>query len=495
MYAPDAVTDSTSPFVLHLGDCLEVLKRLPSNSVDSLVTDPPAGISFMGKDWDSDKGGGKEWTNWLSDVMREVCRVMKPGAHGLVWALPRISHRTAMAIEWAGLDVRDVVTHLFGSGFPKSHDISKAIDKQAGHWRGRAGAVTIESQPSKGKEYERNDKGEPITATATAWRGWGTALKPASEFWFLIRKPLEENCSIAENVVKHGTGAINIEASRIGSEERFNPPTHKDATAAMGSFAMCDGEGSSVAGRFPANLILSHNHDCELVTRGGRRGGRRGGNPTAGFQDVYVGGEVKNGVQRMGFEGEEPDKYSCTPDCPVAMLDGQSGQIPGQIGAQQAGKMQFVSGSEQPFKQKLIVGIKDFGGASRFFYVAKPGKHEKNFGCDEIPVGQSVGGGGGGTKVKAYGAVKPPQSNFHPTVKSFKLMRYLVTLITPPGGIVLDCFMGSGTTGTVAVACGFRFCGIERDSRYLEIARSRILSVKLAPEPMPTPHPDNPNDL
>jgi hypothetical protein len=218
--------------VLLEGDCLEHLKELETNQFDALLTDPPAGISFMGKEWDDDKGGRDHWVSWMSDVMRECLRVLKPGAHGLVWAIPRTSHWTATALELAGFEIRDVVTHLFGSGFPKSLDISKAIDKSKGAEREVVGKKPIAyadsncwSEPNKNVDvggFGSNDncygndseewsvKNNPITAPATdlakQWQGWGTALKPASEHWILIRKPLSEK-TVAKNVENVGGSA------------------------------------------------------------------------------------------------------------------------------------------------------------------------------------------------------------------------------------------------------------------------------------------------
>ena len=199
----------TDRYTLLLGDCLERLKELPDNSVDALVTDPPAGISLLGATWDSDKGGSKQWINWLSSVLTEVKRVMKPGAHGFVWALPRTAHWTGTAIEWAGLEIRDVVHHIFGSGFPKNKSLGD---------------------------------------------GLGTALKPAVEDWILIRKPISEK-SISENLRRWGTGALNIELSRIGTAGGPARSEQTDTKTATGWTT-----GHDVVeldkGRWPSNLIL-----------------------------------------------------------------------------------------------------------------------------------------------------------------------------------------------------------------------------------------------
>jgi|ERR1700761_23663 len=322
-----------------LGDCLKQLKTLEDSSVDSLITDPPAGISFMGKDWDDDKGGRDQWIAWMTDVMKECLRVMKPGAHGLVWALPRTSHWTATALENAGFEVRDVITHLFGSGFPKSHNIAKAIE----------------------------------TAEAKQWEGWGTALKPASEHWILVRKPCSEK-TVAKNVLKHGVGGINIDECRIGSNPGYSYPNG----AGGSSFSVGKGtDGTrtipvqSTQGRFPANLVLSHSEHCTDT--------------------------------------------ECDQECAIKRLDEQSGIL----------------------KQ---------GGASRFFYCAKASKADKG------------------------------SENTHPTVKSTKLMQYLIKLITPPNGVVLDPFMGSGSTGVAATELKFEFIGIEKEPEYHEIALKRVAS-------------------
>ena len=199
-------------YKIECSDCLDWLKTIHDGSVDSCVTDPPAGISFMGKKWDHDKGGRDKWIDWFQSVMSEVHRVLKPGGHAVVWALPRTSHWTATGIENAGFEIRDVINHIFGSGFPKSHNVSKAIDKTAG------------------------------VNEAKQWDGWGTALKPAHENWILARKPFKG--TVAANVLEHGTGAINIDESRIDFDD-------------------CEREVTpNTTGRWPANLILS---DPELL--------------------------------------------------------------------------------------------------------------------------------------------------------------------------------------------------------------------------------------
>ena len=186
------------------GDCLVELKKLKNNSVDAVVTDPPAGISFMGKAWDSDKGGRDNWIKWMSEIASECNRILRPGGHALVWSIPRTSHWTGMAWENAGFEPRDVIAHIFGSGFPKSLSIGKSINKLE-------------------------------TAKGTfAWEGYGTALKPAREDWWLLRKPLEKGLTIAENCLKWGVGGLNIDGCRVdggdGDKIRKGGATMKDKT-------------------------------------------------------------------------------------------------------------------------------------------------------------------------------------------------------------------------------------------------------------------------
>lgn len=401
------------------GDCLELLKTLPDDSVDSLVTDPPAGISFMGKSWDEDKGGRKQWIAWMSEVMVECLRVLKPGAHGLVWAIPRTSHWTATALEDAGFEIRDVVTHIFGSGFPKSHDISKAFDKTEKNERPIVGyrdatkSVHGTGIPDKTGSHKYTGElrsNEPVGSNAHKWQGFGTALKPASEHWILVRKPLSED-TIAANVLKHGVGGLNIDASRIEGAPRT---THADGNIRTKSGNPNNGENpmplgpyAAATGRFPANLVLSHNPDCE---------------------------------------------DSCTDACAVAALDAQPHEYgmklysagnknPTKIGK---GKNVAFSGEIENVDASRFQLGGDPQSVSRFFYCAKASKKDKGAG------------------------------NVHPTVKSSSLMSYLIKLITPPKGIVLDPFAGSGSTGVSAVKEGFAFIGIEKELEYYEIAVKRI---------------------
>jgi DNA modification methylase len=469
------------------GDSLDILKKLPNNSFDSMVTDPPAGIAFMGKKWDKDKGGRKLWIAWLESIMTEAFRTLKPGAHILVWAIPRTSHWTATAIENADFEIRDVVTHIFGSGFPKSHNIGKKI-----------------------KEFE----------------GWGTALKPASEHWILARKPLSEK-TIAANVLEHGTGGINIDASRISYKTHDDPRVGKEYThnakAGLEIGENKDNSGGQpqtlhhATGRFPANLILSHKPGCKQVgtkegkgytinrfTDGAKPFGNGAGHPyevedqgpeTIAVWDcdddcaiktldnqtgILTSGEMKGKIKGKAgkdtfgsYKGEATEQpyyadsggasryfkqvgWNCEDDCAVKQLDEQS--IAG--GMHSAGKKRKCCKSKQSGEGGLFsvgnhegngVRFGDKGGASRFFYCAKASKKEKT--------------------------LNKTIENKHPTVKSLKLMKYLINLVTPPGGVVLDPFMGSGTTGQAALEGKFGFVGIELEAESFEICKARCSSV------------------
>lgn len=425
------------------GDCLTILKTLKDNSIDSLVTDPPAGISFMGKSWDTDHGGRDHWITWLSSVMCECLRVMKPGAHGLVWAIPRTSHWTATSLEDAGFEIRDVVTHLFGSGFPKSLDISKAIDKAAGAEReitkiGKSKAAEFAGKFDQASSDLRERRDIPTTPQAREWQGFGTALKPASEHWILVRKPCSEK-TVAKNVLKYGTGGINIDASRIMVDAK--DPNHRGPTGENGGADSCFGVGNKTRpatltqGRFPSNLVLSCSDTC-----------------TDDTHDLFT--------------------------CPIAMLDEQSGPcktgaLTGQprVENKTYGKAGSTLGTPRFYSPGAATG------ASRFFYCAKASKADKNAGCEGMPKRQGGGMSGSMDKSMKTGSGNErdcKSENFHPTVKATKLMSYLIRLVTPKNGLVLDPFTGSGSTCVAALKEGFRFIGIEREPEYIKIAEARI---------------------
>ncbi len=393
---------------LRHGDCLEVMRMLADNSVDSVVTDPPYGLTsarptgrsaategavmkgFMGLAWDAGVPSAEVWA--------EALRALKPGGYLLAFGGTRTFHRMACAIEDGGFEIRDQIGWAFGSGFPKSHN---------GPWG-------------------------------------GTALKPAWEPICVARKPLIG--TVEQNWKEHGTGALNIDACRISTDETLRagaggiPCRHDEATArrpgevsadrtytdAGGTnFAMQPGmRGGEPAGRWPANLI--HDGSAEVVAQFPAQAGAAA--PVT----------VRNG-----------DKFR-----------GTFGAFKGNI--DEAGSTFHA----------------DTGSAARFFYCAKATKEDRNDGCQEIKAKQYSHDGRETPIENAYQSNSSNSSNSHPTVKPTDLMRYLCRLVTPPGGLVLDPFMGSGSTGRAALLEGFRFIGIEREAEYIEIARARIDSAR-----------------
>jgi len=417
--------------VLH-GNSLEVLKTLEDNSVDSIVTDPPYELGFMNKKWDS------TGIAYNVDLWKECLRVLKPGGHLLAFGGTRTYHRMTCAIEDAGFEIRDCIMWIYGSGMPKSHDISKAIDKRAGVERAKIGErVKLESFQYKGNNvYQTNGDKDKVTLDITApatpeakqWDGWGTALKPANEPIVLARKPISEK-TIAENVMKWGTGGLNIDGCRIPVGENELKPTvrgagvHKTGNERLTGWNRDEYDGTytpNEAGRFPANVILD----------------------------------------------EEAAR----------MLDEQSGFSRSSSGGRSTGRNFGQDYDDKSSKNLPRTGHNDSGGASRFFYCAKASKKERNLGLEDMP---EVISNDGRDETLASGNMphnrgNVPKKNHHPTVKPIKLMEYLITLITPPNGVVLDPFFGSGTTGVAAVNLGFNYIGIELDERYVEIARRRI---------------------
>lgn len=391
--------------ILH-GDSLQLLGWLDDNSVDAVVTDPPYGLKFMGKHWDYDVPSVELW--------REVFRVLKPGGHVLSFGGTRTYHRMVVNIEDAGFEIRDQLQWLYGSGFPKSHDVSKGIDKAAGAEREVVGqSPNWRPAKTKGGAGFDKDVGEgsvqmnitaPSTDIAKQWQGWGTALKPANEPIVLARKPLVG--TVASNVEKFGTGALNIDASRIGVSA--NDPNHR-----------------SIANK--TTLGTTFGSTAEVIS-------------------------VNTGKSQLGEHGRWPANVLFSEEA-AAALDAQSGRLKG---AGNKDKSRRFKGSKVLDNKVYGAGLGvyetaiggDSGGASRFFYVAKASKRERG------------------------------EGNNHPTVKPTKLMEYLVRMITPPNGVVLDPFMGSGTTGVACKNLSFQFVGIERDAAYIEIAKRRIEGAK-----------------
>jgi len=464
---------------------------MESNSVDTIITDPPAGISFMGKEWDKDRGGRDNWIEWLGEVMAECFRVAKPGATALVWAIPRTSHWTALGIESGGWVIKDCIYHIFGSGFPKSTDISKQLDK--GHERRVVGINKVGSKERKGFKGDMAimphksktidlDITEPATPEAKLWNGWGTALKPAVECWWVAVKPNEG--TYAGNALKHGVAGLNIDGGRVGfqnkedEEESKGKNQHSKYPKSVVRNAAKNGiyhqdlrppEDYTAQGRFPANILLSCS--CDPPDR----------LPKEVAEEVYK-FEKEHPEMDTGWFGDVIRKVYLSHrehfiDCPVRMLDEQSGDIKAGYRKNPSTNKTTWFGSKKHIEGER--GYQDKGGASRFFYVAKASKAERNMGLDYNPTDNSDKYNG---KFPCSKADKD-KTNKHPTVKPLKLMEYLCTLTkTPTGGIVLDPFMGSGTTCMAAKKTGRNYIGIEKESEYVEIAKKRIASVVYQPE-------------
>ena len=595
--------------MIYHGDLFSVLPTLAAESIDAAITDPPYGISFMGKSWDnfsptatkerilpnheieSDnpnlKGrtrapasspsaveynrslaGQREFQEWTERWAREVFRVLKPGAHLLVCGAPRSFHRMACGIEDAGFEVRDCLSWLFGSGFPKSLNVSKAIDKTGGvscdgdavatHIREKrkaAGISVVEMAswfPYKEvtKNWERLDAGQRIpsaadyavlverlsadptleirraaaereviarkgdglaqswarngdagyekeydvtaasTDAAKKWDGWGTALKPGWEPIFVARKPFSG--TVAANALEHGTGALNIDACRIRSTDgqlaekyasvqnagsRENTIFGKDARDRAGA-------EPNDAGRWPANVLLSHTPDCREVgakrVKGSTLQGDKSNDRRHRQSDFGMSAGVHGGF--TDSDGmEEVEAWECSPDCPVRLLDEQTGELASGVAVQRNGGGQRIGYGSDPESGGMFrddVGFGGTGGASRFFYCAKPSREERDYGCESLPKSKA---GSLNMRTDAHavatGNETAPSRNIHPTVKPIKLMRWLVRLVTPPNGRVLDPFGGSFTT---AMACAYeqrQFAIIEREAEYVEIGVRRVSAV------------------
>jgi site-specific DNA-methyltransferase (adenine-specific) len=398
--------------VLH-GDCRNELELLADNSVDSIVTDPPYELGFMGKSWDA-SGIAYDQRVWV-----QCLRVLKPGGHMLAFSGSRTYHRMVCAIEDAGFEIRDQIMWVYGSGFPKSLNISKAIDKDAGAEREVVSTYETHDIRNAGLMDRKGSMTVEVTAPATAeakqWEGWGTALKPAHEPIVMARKPLDG--TVANNVLTHGVGGINIDGCRVGR---------------------ADGDDSSAGNR----------------------------TATFGTQDTLSGGDGSG-----GWSQNEQGRF------PANFIHDGSDEVLELFPDSKAGKPRNDRGTGGIWAKSMGVPCGpqygDIGSAARFFYCAKANKKDRNEGLDGFaekrPDERTTTGMG---TFDEKGVAK--QANHHPTVKPTELMRYLCRLVTPPNGTVLDPFTGSGSTGKAATLEGFNFIGIEQSAEYAEIAKARI---------------------
>lgn len=393
---------------LYVGNCLDVLAGMDESSVDSVVTDPPYELEFMGQAWD---GSG---VAFREDTWRQVLRVLRPGGHLLAFGGSRTYHRLACAVEDAGFEVRDQLQWLYGSGFPKSLDVSKAIDSAAGSEREVVGSLRTNVGMQGGNYAAAAETGSvdvtaPATPQAQRWDGWGTALKPAHEPIVLARKPLAG--TVAGNVTQHGTGALNVDGCRLGMSEA-DRENFRRASEAWHDMAQRRGEGKK-----PADVYGTY------------------GIPDP--QDPHPGGRWPANVV-LGCACDQPHERGCA----ATILDQQSGYAPPST---RTARNDYAAGMYGPERRAGDEwGYNDSGGASRFFYCAKASRAERD------------------------------AANSHPTVKPVELMRWLVRLVTPPDGLVLDPFAGSGTTGIAATVENKRCVMVERDPDYADIAVRRL---------------------
>ena len=515
---------ATNGIRIECADALAWLPTLPADSVDACVTDPPYGLSrepdaaevlrhwlagdkyehggggFMGRAWDSFVPGPEYW--------REVYRVLKPGGHLLAFGGTRTADLLSLAIRLAGFEKRDEIDSIswvYGNGFPKSLDVSKALDKAKGKDRELELEYVKAGDITGGRLHAgSNEKGVkvpifksyPVTDAAWNWQGWGTALKPAHEPILVFRKPCSEP-TVAANVLKHGTGAIHVDAGRIAcagpdttsrpncQHKQYNGGPHNCYSDSLGNRApMLNG-----AGRWPANVVLTHHPDCRRVgtQRVRNPGGGPDSMPTRSSREVYGGfpNLIKKGIKHADPDGlETVDAWECVDGCVVKALGEQSGELSGTSFPKNRNAPKFKNSFGSFVGKKTESGPdREPGTAARFFaqfettaddlfrYVAKASRAEREAGLDGREATRQSDGRA--TDIENPRLRTSPARNPHPTVKPLALLRYLVRLVTPPGGTVLDPFAGSGTT---AVACaweGFRCLACDLEAEYAEIARAR----------------------
>jgi DNA modification methylase len=594
---------------LYVGDCLEVLRALAPCSVDAVVTDPPYGWGFMGANWDGKQieeaakreeerrrempprltGGadspsrklversGSAFSNasgeagsydfsltgnrafqaWCEAWAAECLRVLKPGGYLLSFCGPRTYHRLACGVEDAGFEVRDMVEWMYGSGFPKSLNVSKSIDKMggdpaftarmaeavraareargwtvaqadahfcggstnwswiegrreqvylpdtdlcdrlAGEWPELAEVMGEARKVGESLGRVRHARGEGdfpkivgarggprevevfdhATEEARRWEGWGTALKPAHEPIVVARKPLAG--TVAANVLAHGVGAINVGATRLGTDAGWSYPNGRGGKGWGGKESLeanLDVPMEAADGRWPANVVLSHHEDCELV-----------GEKTVTGDGHYAGKSKSSPFMANGFDEpgrertlseEVVEDWECVEDCPVRMLDEQTGPLKagGSLtGDEPSSTFGQVYGTMEGRRE--WDGYGDRGGASRFFYCAKASRAEREAGLEHLEPKRSqyrIGDDESENTIRERLHGTPAVRNHHPTVKPIALMRWLVRLVCPPGGTVLEPFAGSGTTLLAAELEGMSWLGVEREEDYLPIIEGRL---------------------
>ncbi len=528
------------------GDCLDKLREMPDNSVDCVVTDPPYGLGKepapckLMKDW-VEKGFseikgtgfmGKEWDAFVPQpiIWKEVYRVLKPGGHVLSFFGTRTYDWGVVAMRLAGFEIRDQINWIYGSGFPKGLSVGKAIDKMRGAERevigekiGPDGIPYSKRRPPQNEkqwnEYSATKYDNAITAPATPdaikWKGWGTALKPANEPIVVARKPLEKGLTIAENVLKWGCGAINIDGCRIGNTTRTNSNGKRPM---FGGNSFFEGKTHNAEikihnyGRWPANLILDEeagsllDEQSGIIKTGSIKPHSNRGSQFNSSKEITGSDKGDSGGASRFFKVIKEDKYDMLPlcediDAASAEKCANTGNIsvqsdvpelppPDREGKKPRENTIFPTAENSsrithPTEQATALNIPGSANATesgfaptKFLYQAKASKSERNRGLEGMPEkdsGIKNGSGRGFSETDPY--KKITNNNFHPTVKPIRLMEYLIKLICPPGGTVLDPFAGSGSTGVAAKKLGFEFIGIEKEKEYFKIAEKRIEAV------------------
>ena len=444
-------------------DMLVELDKIDRDSIDSCVCDPPYHIGFMNKKWDKLT---EKPIAFQSETWAKVYRVLKPGGYLLSFSGTRTMHKIATAIEEAGFEIKDTICWHYSTGFPHSLNIGKSIDKKMGVEREVIGESKdrIDFKKAKDGSYYndawqyKNYVKVDITKGNSIGEGWGTNLKPATEFIIMARKPVEKGLSIAENFMKWGTGGINIDDCRIPHTEDLttNPKPGKLDTQGQGwGYKKLPRDNSA---RYPANVIFECICD-EVIKKPNTK------KPFEYKDKTYkVEGFIKN------IKPDSPSNYNdigtgiihTNPSCPCYILDKQSGNCKG-----------WASQKHNSFNPYGGNSLQDSETISRFFYIAKASKFEKNIGCEELEEKEKDTRTPKGKGSMTEKGLQPSKNN-HCTVKPVKLLEYLVTMVTPKNGTCLDPFMGSGSTGIACINNNFNFLGIEKDENYFLIAKKRL---------------------
>lgn len=503
--------------MLYCEDCKETMKKMKAESIPFIITDPPYLLEFMGKEFDKQHktmagdNDGQRMYVWHLSWIKEAFRVIKPGGFLVAFGGTRTSHRLTCAMEDVGFEIKNTIMWLYGSGFPKSFDISKGIDKKfdkkreiinqttSGRYK-RLMATNKEQgfRPSdyypEGNKFKSNI---PISPEAQKWNGWGTALKPAYEPIIVGMKPTDKN--FVNNALTHGVAGINIDDGRIeikkeGEDKRLGGRGSWKTDKAFKNIYSGGYEGKDISsnkkGRWPANIILQHHPECKFVGHKKIKGHKGYPNGPQGIysknyqkteklaKDWNKFSTIKDGESWKGYadkDGKETIKnWRCHPDCPIEILDNQSGTLKSGTNAIRTQEGFFFEHGGLGMAGDVQTTYGDSGGASRFFYTAKVSPEERNLGLSNLP-NKTIDDGRSVVSDRPHQKGANPRKNNHPTVKPIDLMVYLVRLFSAPnGGIVYDPFAGSGST---LIACKIldRDCiGSEIDSEYYEIAKQRL---------------------